>query len=237
VGLGPEAARVSGRIPVKRVVAGALVWSGALAGLGGGVEISGVTYTLFQNLSPGYGFTAIAVALLARLHPLGILATGILFGAIEAGAQGMQREAGVPAVRGPGRRSDDHPGRTAGRGAGASLGGTNRQGRGSGVTGEVVALTGFVAAAIRISTPLLLAATGEMLNERAGVINLGVEGAMLAGALASAMGAAAGGPWAGALFAVAAGVPGGRGLCRGGHRRPSRSNHQRNRNHPRIGGP
>ncbi|HEV8148576.1 MAG TPA: hypothetical protein VGP61_00175, partial [Gemmatimonadales bacterium] len=43
-------------------------------------------------------FTAIAVALLARLHPLGVIATGILFGALEAGAQGMQREAGVPAV-------------------------------------------------------------------------------------------------------------------------------------------
>ena len=98
VGLGPEAARVSGGLPVKRVIAGALLWSGALAGLGGGVEISGVTYTLFQNLSPGYGFTAIAVALLARLHPLGIIVTGILFGALEAGAQGMQREAGVPAV-------------------------------------------------------------------------------------------------------------------------------------------
>jgi ABC-type uncharacterized transport system permease subunit len=98
VGLGAEAARVSGGIPVKRVVAGALLWSGALAGLGGGVEISGVTYTLFQNLSPGYGFTAIAVALLARLHPLGIVVTGILFGALEAGAQGMQRDAGVPAV-------------------------------------------------------------------------------------------------------------------------------------------
>ncbi len=98
VGLGPEAARVSGRFPTKRVVAGALLGSGALAGLGGGVEISGVTYTLFQNLSPGYGFTAIAVALLARLHPLGIVATGLLFGALEAGAQGMQREAGVPAV-------------------------------------------------------------------------------------------------------------------------------------------
>ncbi|HEU5219385.1 MAG TPA: ABC transporter permease [Gemmatimonadales bacterium] len=98
VGLGAPAAQVSGRIPVRRVVAGALLWSGAMAGLGGGVEISGVTYTLFQNLSPGYGFTAIAVALLARLHPLGIVATGILFGALEAGAQGMQREAGVPAV-------------------------------------------------------------------------------------------------------------------------------------------
>ncbi len=74
------------------------------------------------------------------------------------------------------------------------------------MTGEAAVLTGFLAAAIRISTPLLLAATGEMLNERAGVINLGVEGAMLAGALASAVGAAAGGAWAGALLAVLAGV-------------------------------
>ena len=98
VGLGPAAAEISGRIPVRWVVGGALLWSGALAGLGGGVEISGVTYTLFQNLSPGYGFTAIAVALLARLNPLGILGTGLLFGGLEAGAQGMQREAGVPAV-------------------------------------------------------------------------------------------------------------------------------------------
>ena len=67
-------------------------------------------------------------------------------------------------------------------------------------------LTGFLAATVRISTPLLFAATGEMLNERAGVINLGIEGAMLAGALASAIGAAAHGPWTGVLLAVMAGV-------------------------------
>ena len=98
VGLGPRAAEVSGRIPVARVTALALLGSGALAGLGGGLEVGGVTYALFQNLSPGYGFSAIAVALLARLHPLWVVATGLLFGALEAGAQGMQREAGVPAV-------------------------------------------------------------------------------------------------------------------------------------------
>ena len=98
MGLGPRAALVSGKIPVTRVLAAALLWSGAFAGLGGGLEISGVSYALFQNLSPGYGFTAIAVALLARLNPIGVLATGLLFGALEAGAQGMQREAGVPAV-------------------------------------------------------------------------------------------------------------------------------------------
>jgi general nucleoside transport system permease protein len=98
VGLGAVAAEITGRIPARKVVAFALLGSGALAGLGGGVEVTGVTYALFQNLSPGYGFTAIAVALLARLNPLGIIATGLLFGALESGALGMQREAGVPAV-------------------------------------------------------------------------------------------------------------------------------------------
>ncbi len=97
-GLGPLAARLSGRIRVDRVVALALLGSGAIAGLGGGMEVSGVTYALFQNLSPGYGFTAIAVALLGRGEPLAIVGTGLLFGALEAGAGAMQREAGIPAV-------------------------------------------------------------------------------------------------------------------------------------------
>ena len=98
VGAGPRAAEISGRIDAGRMAAVALLGSGALAGLAGGVEVSGVSYALFQNLSPGYGFTAIAVALLARLNPLGVLATGVLFGALEAGAGAMQRDAGVPAV-------------------------------------------------------------------------------------------------------------------------------------------
>lgn len=98
-GTGPKAARVSGRIRVNRVVAFALLWSGLLAGLTGGVEVSGVSYALFQNLSPGYGFSGIAVALLARLQPLAIVVTGVLFGALEAGAAAMQRDAGVPGVR------------------------------------------------------------------------------------------------------------------------------------------
>jgi simple sugar transport system permease protein len=60
--------------------------------------VTGVSYALYQNLSPGYGFSGIAVALLARLDPLATVATGLLFAALEAGAAGMQREAGVPAV-------------------------------------------------------------------------------------------------------------------------------------------
>ncbi|HET7599587.1 MAG TPA: ABC transporter permease [Gemmatimonadales bacterium] len=97
-GTGPRAAAVSGRVDVARVGAAALLWSGVLAGVAGGVEVAGVSYALFQSLSPGYGFTGIAVALLARLNPLGVLATGVLFGALEVGAAAMQRDAGVPAV-------------------------------------------------------------------------------------------------------------------------------------------
>jgi general nucleoside transport system permease protein len=98
VGLGPRAAEVSGQIDSSRVAAAALFCSGALAGLAGGVEVSGVSYALFQNLSPGYGFTGIAVALLGGLHPLGVLVSGIFVGALEAGAGAMQRDAGVPSV-------------------------------------------------------------------------------------------------------------------------------------------
>lgn len=67
-------------------------------------------------------------------------------------------------------------------------------------------LAGFLAAAVGVGTPLLLAATGEMITERSGVINLGVEGAMLSGALAAAMGSAAGGPWLGVLTGILGGL-------------------------------
>lgn len=58
----------------------------------------GLTYALYDNLSPGYGYTAIAVALLGGLHPLGVVLSGILFGALDAGSSAMQRVADVPAV-------------------------------------------------------------------------------------------------------------------------------------------
>jgi general nucleoside transport system permease protein len=97
-GMNPDAARTAGGIDVRRVTTRAFVVSGALAGLAGAVEVSGVTYALYENISPGFGYTAIAVALLARLNALAVLATGILFGALEAGATAMQRDAGVPSV-------------------------------------------------------------------------------------------------------------------------------------------
>jgi ABC-type uncharacterized transport system permease subunit len=65
---------------------------------------------------------------------------------------------------------------------------------------------GFLAAAVRVATPLLLAAIGETVAERAGVINLGIEGMMLAGALAAALGASAVGPWTGVAAGAGAGL-------------------------------
>jgi simple sugar transport system permease protein len=97
-GLNATAAASAGGISVTRVTAGAFLASGALAGLAGAVEVTGVTYALYDNLSPGYGFTAIAVALLAGLEPAVVLVTALLFGALEAGATAMQRDAGVPSV-------------------------------------------------------------------------------------------------------------------------------------------
>ena len=96
-GANPRAASSAGGIDVTRVTMVAFIASGALAGLGGAVEVTGVTFALYENLSPGYGYTAIAVALLARLNPVSAIGSAIVFGALEAGASAMQRDAQVPA--------------------------------------------------------------------------------------------------------------------------------------------
>jgi simple sugar transport system permease protein len=96
VGAGAAAAASTGRVNVDRVSFGAFLASGALAGLGGAVQVTGVTYKLYELISPGYGYSAIAVALLARLNPLAVIVAGIFFGGLEAGGAGMQRDAGVP---------------------------------------------------------------------------------------------------------------------------------------------
>ena len=97
-GANPFAARSAGLVNVERVTMRAFLVSGAFAGLAGAVEVCGVTYALYENLSPGYGYTAIAVALLARLNPLGTLAAALLFGVLEVAAATLQREASIPST-------------------------------------------------------------------------------------------------------------------------------------------
>ncbi|MBI4553210.1 MAG: ABC transporter permease [Candidatus Latescibacteria bacterium] len=97
VGLNATAARSAG-IDVPMTVLGAMCVSGGLAGLAGAVELSGITYRLYEDFAGGYGYTAIAVALLGRLHPAGVVFSALLFGALETGASGLQRTAGISSV-------------------------------------------------------------------------------------------------------------------------------------------
>lgn len=98
VGAGAAAAASAGGIAVGHVIARTFIVSGLLAGAAGASEVGGVTWALYEGISPGYGYTAIAVALLARLDPRWVIVTAIGFGALEAGGAAMQRNAGVPAV-------------------------------------------------------------------------------------------------------------------------------------------
>ena len=98
LGESQEATRVSGRSNISSLLVVTFLLSGCLAGLAGGIEITGRTFALYEGLSPGWGYTAIAVALLANLNFKAVLLTGIFFGALEGGSGAMQREAGIPAA-------------------------------------------------------------------------------------------------------------------------------------------
>ncbi len=93
-GENPNAARVAGMKSGMLIVA-VMALGGALAGLAGANQVLGVLGRASPNFSAGIGFDAIAVALLGRSHPVGVLIAGILFGALEAGGRQMQVDAGV----------------------------------------------------------------------------------------------------------------------------------------------
>jgi ABC-type uncharacterized transport system permease subunit len=90
-----QSASKAGGISVNKTIVKSLCLSGALAGLAGTAEVMGLHYRLFDQFSSGFGFTGIAVALLAKNNPLGVIAAAILFGGLSAGAGTMQLEAGV----------------------------------------------------------------------------------------------------------------------------------------------
>lgn len=96
VGLNPDAARASG-ISVERTWTMVMVIAGALVGLAGANQVLGtVTSGVTNDLDAGIGFDAITVALLGRSRPLGILAAGLLFGALKAGSFAMQATENIP---------------------------------------------------------------------------------------------------------------------------------------------
>jgi general nucleoside transport system permease protein len=93
-GANPDAARYAG-MRSGMVIVSAMATAGAFAGLAGGAQVLGVLGRATPGFSAGIGFDAIAVALLGRSHPVGILFAGILFGGLEAGGRQMQVDASV----------------------------------------------------------------------------------------------------------------------------------------------
>ena len=85
-------------VNVRAQLARAMAVSGAMAGLAGGIELLAVTGRLFERFAAGYGYSGIAVALLAQLHPLATIASAFFFGALVTGAGELQRTANISAA-------------------------------------------------------------------------------------------------------------------------------------------
>lgn len=94
-GLNPRAAAFAG-IPLPRTILGVALISGALAGLAGSVEVMGVTGGVTTTMSPGFGYAGIVVAMLAALHPAGVVAAAVFVATVFVGADAMGRATGVP---------------------------------------------------------------------------------------------------------------------------------------------
>ncbi len=95
VGQNAQAARFAG-VPVNRVLLKTALLSGGLAALAGFSEVSGLKGNLTLDLSPGFGYTGIIVAMLALLNPLGVVISAIFVAGVFVGADSMSRAAGVP---------------------------------------------------------------------------------------------------------------------------------------------
>ncbi len=96
IGDNPGAARYAG-IDLRRRIVLVMLASGALAGLAGMSEIGGVVHRLQDNFSPGYGFTGIVIAYLAKFNPFGVIVASIAFGALILAGREIQ-PAGIPAM-------------------------------------------------------------------------------------------------------------------------------------------
>ena len=95
VGANARAAAFAG-VPVNRTVVLVALLSGGLAGLAGAIEVAGRTSYLTLDMSPGYGYSGIVIAMLAALHPLAVVAASVFVAGMLVGADTMSRAVGVP---------------------------------------------------------------------------------------------------------------------------------------------
>ena len=97
VGANARAAAFAGLPVARTLILGALL-SGALAGLAGVGEVAGRTSYLTLDMSPGYGYSGIVIAMLAGLNPLGVILAAIFVASVLVGADSMSRAVGYPTI-------------------------------------------------------------------------------------------------------------------------------------------
>lgn len=95
VGYNMTASKFNG-FPVKSLILGSFIISGAIAGLGGGAELLGTQFRLINGFGAGYGFDGVAMALIGQLHPIATVVVAIFFAALRVGSTTMQAGTGVP---------------------------------------------------------------------------------------------------------------------------------------------
>jgi simple sugar transport system permease protein len=95
VGLNQTAARYNG-YSVKKIMLVSFIISGAIAGLGGSVELHGTQFRLMAGFGDGYGFDGVAIALIGQLNPIGTVLVAYLFAVLRTGATTMQAGSGMP---------------------------------------------------------------------------------------------------------------------------------------------
>ena len=209
LGHSPQAAAYAG-IRIPRTIIAAMAVSGGLAGLMAVNEVLGVQHRLLLNFTAGYGFTGIAVSLMGRNHPIGIVLASLLFGALYQG--GERARPRVPdhhprhAARHPGahhpvlRRSRLHaepPARPVDRLARAPSPGGPRMSE----FAFQILLT--LDATLRLATPLIFCALAGLFSERSGIIDISLEGKLLGSAFAAgAVASVTGSVYLGLLAAV-----------------------------------
>ncbi len=186
VGAAPSAARYGG-FDAARTVWSTLMISGGMAGLAGILEVMSQSGQINLGFPSGYGFTAIIVSFLGRLHPIGVFLAGLILAVTYVGGQVAQSAVHVPeATAGIFQATmlffilaSDILVRYRLRVVRSRAARRNRRGRRVNAAFVIDALV----TVIGVTTPILLAATGELVVEKSGVLNLGVEGMMLIGAV------------------------------------------------------